>query len=87
MSLTLAAILFGYLLGFLIVPRLITQERFLELSCICGVILTLMAFLTPGYVAIRCIALLGAANDMVMPTIFPIAVPAPEHRWLQPSSS
>lgn len=42
MSLTLAAILFGYLLGFLIVPRLITQERFLELSCICGVILTLM---------------------------------------------
>ncbi|AHK71474.1 hypothetical protein GLS_c15950 [Gluconobacter oxydans DSM 3504] len=34
--------LFGYLLGFLIVPRLITQECFSELPCICGVILTLM---------------------------------------------
>lgn len=56
--------LFGYLLGFLIVPRLITQERFPELPCICGVILTLMAFLTTGYVSIRCIALLDAANAM-----------------------
>jgi len=73
-SLTLAAMLFGYLLGFIIVPRIITQERFLELSCIGGIILTLMAFLTTGYVSVGCVALLGAANAMIMPTIFPIAI-------------
>lgn len=73
-SLTLAAMLFGYLLGFFIVPRIITQERFLELSCIGGIGLTLMAFMTGGYVSVGCVALLGAANAMMMPTIFPIAI-------------
>ncbi|GBR55796.1 glucose/galactose MFS transporter [Gluconobacter sphaericus] len=73
-SFTLGAMLFGYLLGFAIIPRIITQERFLELSCIAGIILTLMAFLTTGYVSVACVALLGAANAMMMPTIFPIAI-------------
>ncbi|EHH68735.1 glucose/galactose MFS transporter [Gluconobacter morbifer] len=73
-SLTLAAMLSGYVAGFLVIPRLITQERFMELSCIAGCILTIAAFLTHGYASVLCVALLGATNAMLMPTIFPIAI-------------
>lgn len=73
-SLTLAAMLSGYLAGFMIVPRVLTQERFMELSCIIGAMLTIAAFLTHGYVSVLCVALLGATNAMLMPTIFPIAI-------------
>lgn len=73
-SLTLAAMLGGYVTGFLIVPRFVTQERLMELACMLGGLLTIAAFLTHGYVSVLCVALLGAANAMLMPTIFPIAI-------------
>ena len=73
-SLTLAGMLAGYVAGFAVVPRIITQERFLEFSCIGGCILTIAAFLTHGYASVLCVALLGATNAMIMPTIFPIAI-------------
>ena len=73
-SLTLAAMLGGYVTGFLIVPRFVTQERLMELACMLGGLLTITAFLTHGYVSVLCVALLGAANAMLMPTIFPIAI-------------
>ncbi|KXV45152.1 glucose/galactose transporter [Gluconobacter roseus] len=73
-SLTLAAMLGGYVTGFLIVPRFVTQERLMELACMMGGLLTTAAFLTHGYVSVLCVALLGAANAMLMPTIFPIAI-------------
>lgn len=46
----------------------------MELACILGGMLTITAFLTHGYVSVLCVALLGAANAMLMPTIFPIAI-------------
>ena len=73
-SLTLTAMLGGYVAGFVIVPRVLTQERLMELACILGGMLTVIAFLTHGYVSVLCVALLGVANAMLMPTIFPIAI-------------
>lgn len=73
-TLTLGAMLVDYIAGFLIVPRFIPQERYMALSCILGIILTALAFLTHGYTSVLCIALLGIANAMIMPTIFPIAI-------------
>ncbi|WP_084712150.1 glucose/galactose MFS transporter [Tanticharoenia sakaeratensis] len=73
-SLTLGGMLIGYAAGFIVVPRRISQERYLELSCALGIVLTTCAFLTHGYVSVLCVALLGVANAMIMPTIFPIAI-------------
>ncbi|MFT8802950.1 MAG: glucose/galactose MFS transporter [Gluconobacter cerinus] len=73
-SLTLTAMLGGYVAGFVIVPRVLAQERLMELACILGGMLTITAFLTHGYVSVLCVALLGVANAMLMPTIFPIAI-------------
>ncbi|WP_077808364.1 glucose/galactose MFS transporter [Neoasaia chiangmaiensis] len=73
-SLTLGGMLIGYIAGFLVVPRILPQERYLELSCVLGIVLTALAFLTHGYTSVLCVALLGVANAMIMPTIFPIAI-------------
>ncbi|MCQ9156897.1 glucose/galactose MFS transporter [Acidomonas methanolica] len=73
-SLTLAAMLAGYVAGFIIVPRFVSQERYMAFSCLAGMCLTVFAFLAHGYVSVLFVALLGFANAMIMPTIFPIAI-------------
>ncbi|GAA4484578.1 glucose/galactose MFS transporter [Gluconacetobacter asukensis] len=73
-ALTLAAMMLGYLGGLLAVPRLLRQERCMELSCLAGCVLTVLAWATHGYVSVLCVALLGLSNAMIMPALFPIAI-------------
>ncbi|GAB6853493.1 glucose/galactose MFS transporter [Asaia astilbis] len=78
-ALTLSGMLIGYLMGFIIVPRFIKQESYVQLSCLTGCFLTVMAYLTQGYASVFCVALLGVTNAMVMPTVFPIAIRGAGH--------
>lgn len=78
-SLTLTGMLVGYILGFVIVPRFVRQERYIQVSCLAGCLLTLLAFLTQGYASVFCVALLGMTNAMIMPTLFPIAIRGAGH--------
>ena len=71
---TLAAMMIGYFAGLMIVPRYVSQERYLAISAGLGVILTLAATLTQGYVSVGFIAALGFANAMMWPAIFPLAI-------------
>jgi len=71
---TLTAMLLGYLLGLLTIPRFISQERYLAVSAILGVLFTLGAFVTKGYVSVGFVAALGFANAMMWPAIFPLAI-------------
>ena len=73
-SFTLFAMLLGYLLGLLLIPRFISQQRYLALSAVMGVLLTVGAFLTSGYVSVVFVAALGLANAMMWPAIFPLAI-------------
>ncbi|MEE3627525.1 sugar MFS transporter [Nitrospirillum sp. BR 11752] len=73
-SFTLAAMLAGYLGGLLLIPKVLSQERYLALSAILGVILTVAAFATSGYVSVGCVAALGFANAMMWPAIFPLGI-------------
>ncbi|GBQ99875.1 glucose/galactose MFS transporter [Gluconacetobacter liquefaciens] len=73
-ALTLAAMMLGYVAGLLAVPRLLSQERCMELSCLVGCVLTVLAWATHGYVSVVCVALLGLSNAMIMPALFPIAI-------------
>lgn len=73
-SFTLAAMLVGYLIGIAIIPKWITQEESLKYSAILGVIFTVLAFLTEGYLSIAFVALLGLANALMWPAIFPMAI-------------
>ncbi|MFI4968549.1 MAG: sugar MFS transporter [Gammaproteobacteria bacterium] len=73
-SFTLVAMLVGYLSGLLLIPRFLSQERYLAGSAVLGVLLCLGAFATRGYVSVGFVAALGFANAMMWPTIFPLAI-------------
>lgn len=73
-SFTLFAMLAGYIAGLLMIPRVVSQERYLSVSAVLGVVLTLGAFVTHGYTSVLFVAALGFANAMMWPAIFPLAI-------------
>ena len=73
-SLTLGAMLVGYVLGWMLIPRVLSQQRCLAVSAVLGLLFSLAAWLTHGYVSVGFIAALGLANAMMWPTIFPLAI-------------
>ena len=73
-SLTLGAMLVGYVAGLLLIPRVVSQSRYLTLSAVLGVVLSLGAWATQGYLSVAFVALLGFANAMMWPAIFPLAI-------------
>jgi len=73
-SYTLWSMVVGYAIGIAAIPRYIKQENALKLCAILGAIFTLLAFTTRGYTSILFIALLGLANSLMWPAIFPLAI-------------
>ncbi|MEO6682606.1 MAG: sugar MFS transporter [Ginsengibacter sp.] len=73
-SFTLSAMLVGYVVGIFTIPKYLSQQKALAISAILGIIFSVMVFLTDGYVAIVFIALLGLANALMWPAIFPLAI-------------
>jgi len=73
-SLTLGAMLVGYVTGLLLIPRVVSQSRYLSLSAVLGVVFCIGAFFTHGYASVAFVALLGFANAMMWPAIFPLAI-------------
>ncbi len=71
---TLGAMLVGYVVGILAIPRWITQPTALRLSAIAGLLISIAAMFTSGYASVLCIALLGLANALMWPAIWPLAI-------------
>jgi FHS family L-fucose permease-like MFS transporter len=71
---TLGAMLLGYVSGLLFIPKLVSQQRYLAISAVLGVLFTIGAYLTDGYVSVGFVAALGFANAMMWPAIFPLAI-------------
>ena len=73
-SITLVAMLVGYVAGIIAIPKYISQEASLKISAILGILFTLGALLTKGYVSVGFVAALGLANALMWPAIFPMAI-------------
>jgi MFS transporter, FHS family, L-fucose permease len=73
-SFTLFAMLAGYVIGIFTIPKIISQQKALAISAILGAIFSICVFATSGYTAITFIALLGLANALMWPAIFPLAI-------------
>jgi FHS family L-fucose permease-like MFS transporter len=71
---TLAAMLLGYVAGLLFIPKLVSQQRYLAISAVLGVLFSIGAYLTSGYISVGFVASLGFANAMMWPAIFPLAI-------------
>ncbi|MCW0387459.1 L-fucose-proton symporter [Xanthomonas sacchari] len=71
---TLACMLAGYLLGLVLIPKYISQEKYLSISACLGIVFSLCAMVTGGYVSVAFVAALGFANAIMWPAIFPLAI-------------
>lgn len=71
---TLVAMVIGYIIGTFAVPRYITQENVLKISALFGLVLTLIAVFSEGYLSVGAIALLGLANSLMWPAIWPLTL-------------
>ena len=71
---TLFAMLAGYVAGIFTIPKIMSQQTALTISAVLGIIFTICVFVTNGYTAIAFIALLGLANALMWPAIFPLAI-------------
>jgi len=73
-QLTLAFMLVGYIIGIFTIPKYLSQAAALKICAILGVVFTIGAVLTDGFTSVLFIALLGLANSLVWPAIFPLAI-------------
>jgi FHS family L-fucose permease-like MFS transporter len=73
-SYTMVSMVIGYVLGILLIPRVISQRKFLLISAILGLILTFGVVFTSGYTSIVFVALFGLANAIVWPAVWPLAL-------------
>ena len=73
-QLTLAFMLVGYIVGIVAIPKYISQSAALRICSVLGVIFTILAVVTTGYTSVTFIAMLGIANSLMWPAIFPLAI-------------
>ncbi|MCC9138406.1 sugar MFS transporter [Pontibacter silvestris] len=73
-SFTLGAMIVGYFVGIVAIPKYISQEKALQVSAILGALFALTAIFTDGYTSVLFISLLGLANSLVFPAIWPLAI-------------
>jgi len=73
-SLTLVSMILGYILGIILIPRYLTQQKALTISAVLGVIFSIAAIYTPPMISVTFVALLGLANALVWPAIWPLAL-------------
>lgn len=73
-SLTLISMVIGYIIGIITIPKYIKQDKALAVSAVLGVTFTIIALLTTGFTSVLFIGLLGFANAMMWPSIWPLAI-------------
>ena len=71
---TLGAMVAGYIIGIFAIPKYISQSRALLYSAVLGILLSGLAIATQGYISVLFIALLGLANALMWPAIWPLAI-------------
>jgi len=73
-SLVMLASILGYAAGVIAIPRYISQSMALRLCAILGIILTGFAIASPKMISVVFIALLGLANSLIWPSVWPLAI-------------
>jgi glucose/galactose transporter len=71
---TLISMIIGYIFGIICIPKYFSQGKALLVSALVGVFFSLLALITTGYVSVLFIALLGLANSLMWPAIWPLAI-------------
>lgn len=68
------AMIFGYLIGVLFIPKYLSQQRALLFSTILGLLLSMVMLIVPAHISIYMIPALGLANALLWPAVWPLAI-------------
>ncbi|KAF5037297.1 MAG: MFS transporter [Petrimonas sp.] len=68
------AMIAGYLVGIFFIPKYISQTQALFSSTIVGIFISLLILLLPDSISIFMIPLLGLANALLWPAVWPLAI-------------
>ena len=71
---TLGGMMFGYVLGIALIPKFVSQQAYMIFSATLGLVVTVVALLTTGFTSVMCIAVLGFANAVIWPALWPLAL-------------
>lgn len=71
---TMAAMVIGYLIGIAIIPKYINQATALKACAVLGMAFTLGIVFSNGITSLVFVALLGLANSLVWPAVWPLAL-------------
>ncbi|GHE40486.1 glucose/galactose MFS transporter [Sphingobacterium griseoflavum] len=71
---TLLCMLVGYIIGIIAIPRFVSQQFALRICTIVGLIFTTISVFTTGTISFVFVALLGVANSLMWPAIFPLGI-------------
>ncbi len=73
-SYTMLAMLVGYVLGIILIPKYLEQNKALAYSAILGLVFSILAISVDGIISVLFIALLGFSNALIWPAIWPLAI-------------
>lgn len=73
-SFTLFCMLLGYIIGIICIPRFFSQIVALRISACLGIVFASLALSTSGMLSVVFVALLGLANSLMWPSIWPLAL-------------
>jgi glucose/galactose transporter len=73
-SLTMLASILGYTAGIIAIPKYISQVKALKICAVLGITLTIAAIGLPKLASVVFIALLGMANALIWPSVWPLAL-------------
>ena len=73
-SFTLFAMIVGYFVGILAIPKFISQQKALKYFALLGVLFSIVAVFTTGYTSVLFVAALGFANSIMWPAIWPLSI-------------
>ncbi len=73
-SYTLIGMIIGYILGIILIPKRLSQQKALQYSAILGLLFTVGAVMTTGYTSVMFVAALGFANAIMWPAIWPLTI-------------
>lgn len=71
---TLGGMMFGYVLGIVLIPKFVSQQAYMIFSAVLGLVVTVVAIMTTGFTSVMCIAVLGFANAVIWPALWPLAL-------------
>jgi len=71
---TMIGMLVGYILGIILIPRYVSQHKALQVSAVFGIIFSIAILITGGFFSVFFVAILGFANALVWPAVWPLAI-------------